>query len=214
MNMKLITNPDEFFAELKTKDISIIVPILIIIGIAILAGINQYVLINKIWQIVPENLAQLFTIGAYIGVIGAFIGTFATWFIITAIMYGLSALLGGKGSFYRTFTFIGYGFLPSLVGSLIATPISTYYIINANISEINLTYLKQNPEVIITFLLPEEVIYSLLIINIAMIAWSLVIWSFALKHARDLSVNRALICVLVPTVPFGLYQIWRILALL
>ena len=209
--MKLVTNPDEFFADLKTKDASIKVPILIVIGIAILGSINYYFLINKILGIFPENIVQILTVGAYIG---TFISVFVIWLIITVIVYGLSALFGGEGSFYRTFTFIGYGFLPSLIGSLITTPISVYSIMNAEIPEIDLKQLEQNPEIIdalITSLLPNEVIYSTLIINIAMIVWSLVIWSFALKHARDLDLRKAFICVLIPTVPLVIYQIWSVL---
>jgi len=209
--MKLVTNPDEFFADLKTKDASIKVPILIVIGIAILGSINYYFLINKILGIFPENIVQILTVGAYIG---TFISVFVIWLIITVIVYGLSALFGGEGSFYRTFTFIGYGFLPSLIGSLITTPISVYYIMNAEIPEIDLTQLEQNPEIIETLiitLLPKEVIYSTLIITIAMTAWSLVIWSFALKHARELDLRKAFICVLIPTVPLVLYQIWGVL---
>jgi len=212
--MKLITNPDEFFAELKTKDGSIKIPILIIIGIAILGSISYYFFINKIIKflgIFPENIVQILTVGAYIT---TFITVFVIWLIITVIVYGLSALFGGEGSFYRTFTFIGYGFLPSLIGSLITTPISVYYIMNAEIPEIDLTQLEQNPEIIdalITSLLPNEIIYSTLIINIAMIVWSLVIWSFALKHAREIDLRKAFICVLIPTVPLVIYQIWSVL---
>jgi len=212
--MKLITNPDEFFAELKTKDASIKIPVLIIIGIAILGSINYYFLINKILEIFPENIVQILTVGAYIS---TFIGVFVIWLIITVIVYGLSALFGGEGSFYKTLTFIGYGFLPSLIGSLITTPISVYYIMSAKISGIDLTQLEQNPKIIealITSLLPKEVIYSTLIINIAMTAWSLIIWSFALKHARNLDLKKSFICVLIPTIPLALYEIWTIINLL
>jgi len=58
-------------------------------------------------------------VGAYLEIIGSFIGVFAAWFIMAAMMHGISSFFGGKGSFRRTFEFTGYGILPSLIGSLI-----------------------------------------------------------------------------------------------
>lgn len=49
----------------------------------------------------------------------SFISVFAVWLILAVIMHGLSAFFDDKGSFGRAFEFTGYGFLPSLIGSLI-----------------------------------------------------------------------------------------------
>jgi len=46
--------------------------------------------------------------------------------IIAVIMHGLSAFFEGEGEFRRTFEFVGYGFFPSLVGSLITVPHQHY----------------------------------------------------------------------------------------
>jgi len=155
-------------------------------------------------------------VGAYIGIIGSFIGMFAVWLIL-AVMHGLSAFFGGTGSFRRTFEFVGYGFLPSLIGSAITIPMSAYYISNIEIPKISLNTLQRNPDVmkaIMLSLIPKDLVYSNLIINLAITAWSLTIWTFAVKNAREIELRKAFICALIPTVVFVIYQVWSIIGLL
>ncbi|AIG98407.1 hypothetical protein AFULGI_00016480 [Archaeoglobus fulgidus DSM 8774] len=216
--MRLITNPDTFFEELKQKDTRIRIPMLsIIVPLAVFVSMYQYFLTTKFSQAFPAEIAKFFTVGAYIGMAGSFIGIFAVWLILAVIMHGLSAFFGGEGSFRRTFEFAGYGFLPSLIGSAITVPMSVYYISNVEIPRISISQLQQNPDVmkaIMLSLLPKDLVYSNLIINLAITAWSLTVWSFAVKHAREVELKKAFISALIPTVLFGIYQIWSILNLL
>ncbi|WP_456328588.1 YIP1 family protein [Archaeoglobus sp.] len=216
--MKLITNPNEFFEELKHKDVKIKKPLLtIVLPLAVILSAYKYLIMNKISQAFPKELAQFFMIGAYIGIIGSFIGMFAVWFIVAVIMHGVSSFFDSKGSFRRTFEFTGYGFLPSLIGAIITTPVSYYYISQAQLPKISPSQLVQNPTIaktLITYLLPKSVVYSNLIINLALTAWSLTIWTFAIRHAREIELKKAFITALIPTLLFGAYQIWNILKIL
>lgn len=215
--MKLITNPNEFFQELSQEDVRIRKPLLIVVALAVTVSAYQYILMSKFSQAFPPDLARFFVVGAYIGIVGSFIGMFAVWLILAVIMHGLSAFFDGKGSFRRTFEFVGYGFLPSLVGSLVTIPMSAYYITNAEIPRISMEQLQQNPDVMKSLMLslvPNELVYSNLMINLAVTAWSLTIWSFAIMHARKIELRKAFVCALIPTVLFGVYQVWSITRLL
>ena len=216
--MKLITDPNGFFEGLKQKEVRIRKPLLtIVLPLAILLSIYQYFLMNKLSQAFPAEITQFFLVGAYIGIIGSFVGIFAVWLILAVIMHGISSFFGGKGSFRRTFEFTGYGFLPSLVGSAITVPLSLNYILNAKIPRISITQLQQNPNVIKTVMLsliPKDLVYSNLIINLAITAWSLTIWTFAVKHARDIELKKAFVSALIPTIIFSIYQVWNLLKIL
>jgi len=216
--MKLISNPDELFAEMREYDTKLSKPALIVLLLATLVALNQYTIITKLSEVMPDRLSVFFKIGGYIGMISSFVGVFAVWVIIAVIMHGLSAFFfEGEGDFRRTFEFVGYGFFPSLVGSLITVPMSLYYIAIARIPEISLVQLQQNPDVvraIIVSIIPKDLIYSNLIVNIAVIMWSLTIWSFALRYAREIELKEAFVCALIPTVLFTVYQLWSILKLL
>ena len=215
--MMLIGDPNRFFGELKYKDVRLRYPVVISMSLATLLTAYQYTLATKVSQALPEELSKFFVIGAYIGMVGSFIGIFAVWLILAVIMHGLSAFFGGRGSFRRTFEFVGYGFFPSLIGSAITVPMAAYYVVNEGVPEISLISLQQNSDMVkavILSLVPEEVLYSNLVINFAVILWSLTIWSFAIRHARDIGLREAFLCALIPTAIFGGYQIWSILKLL
>jgi len=215
--MKLITNPDEFFRELKDKEVRIRKPLVIVVALAALISAYQYFLVTKLSQAFPAEIAKFFVVGACIGIIGSFIGMFAVWLILAVIMHGLSAFFNGEGSFRRTFEFVGYGFFPSLVGSAITVPMSWYYVSQAEVPKISIAQLQQNPKVVKSIMLsiiPKDLVYSNIIINVAVTAWSLTIWTFAIKHAREIELRKAFICALIPTLLFGVYQVWSILKLL
>jgi len=215
--LKLITNPNEFFAELKQEDVKIKKPLTLVLPLAIILSIYQYLIINKIAQAFPTEIAKFFLIGAYIEIVASFIGIFAAWLILAIIMHGLSSFFGGKGSFRRTFEFVGYGFLPSLFGSAITVPMSAYYIVNTEIPRVSIEQLQQNPNImksLMLSLIPRNLVYSNLIINFAVTVWSLTIWTFAIKHAREIELRNAFICALIAVVLSEIYQIWSIMRLL
>ncbi len=61
--MKLITNPDEFFEELSQEDVRIRIPMLIVVALAIVVSAYQYLLMSKISQAIPPDLARFFVVG-------------------------------------------------------------------------------------------------------------------------------------------------------
>ena len=127
-------------------------------------------------------------VGAYLEIIGSFIGVFAAWFIMAAMMNGISSFFGGKGSFRKDFRVYRLRFLPSLIGSLITVPMSCYYLSQVEIPKISIQQLQQNPSIVKSIMLsiiPKNLIYSNLIINVAVTVWSLTLWTFAVKHARE-----------------------------
>ncbi len=150
-------------------------------------ALNQYILIAKLSEAMPQKLEVFFKIGGYIGIAGSFLGMFAIWLIIAVVMHGLSAFFDGEGNFRRTFEFVGYGFTPSLVGSAITVPMLINHISKAKIPKIDILSLQHNPNLVrevVLMLIPAEIIYSNIVINLAITAWSLTIWTFAVKHAR------------------------------
>jgi len=123
--MKLITNPDEFFTELKRRNVRIKVPLLtIVLPLAIIMAIYQFLLISKLSQVFPREIAQFFMIDAYIEIISTFIGVFAAWVLMAAIMHGLSSFLVVEVNSGEPLSLSVNGFLPSLVGEIITLPMS------------------------------------------------------------------------------------------
>ena len=165
----LITNPDKFFQSLLNQNLSLKKPAAIIFALSLLAAIYQYRLMLKLSQALPESLQSFFIVGAYIQVFSTLLGFFATWLIIAALMHGLSAFFDGRGEFRRTFEFAGYGFLPSLLGSLVTIPISLKYVESAAVVEVDVQKLATNPEILVKSLLdyfPDGYVYSAIFLNL------------------------------------------------
>jgi hypothetical protein len=211
--MKLITNPDRFFSELKIEEISIRKPMVIVIALTAIVSIQQFLVMTKIAEAFPSEVSRFLMVGAYTGIIGSFIGMFAVWLILAGVMHALSSLLDGNGSFRRTFEFTGYGYLPSLMGSLVTVPLSSYYVLNAKIPHIT-SFDPETMKSIIPSLMPTELIYTNLMVNTAITLWGLTIWVFAVKHARNLTTKNAFITALIPTTLFAVYQIYSVVKLL
>ncbi len=212
--LSLITNPDEFFAEMKEKNPDLKKPAVIVLLLGILVAYYQFRLGVKIATALPPDLANFVVVSAYISVIGSAIGVLATWLIAAAIMHGLSAFFDGKGEFRRTFEFAGYGFLPSLLGSAITIPMSLNYVEKVVMPKVDVAELTADPEILAKAILsqiPAEYLHSALLLNLAVTIWGLLMWCFAVKNAREVSVGKAFVCAAIPTAIFGGYQILSML---
>jgi hypothetical protein len=118
----------------------------------------------------------------------------------------------GEGSFKRTFEFTGYGFLPNLIALCITIPIGYYFLSNAHIQTLTMAQL-QNPEVVkqvMSSILPKTMIYTNLLVGIAVSLWNLSLWTYGIKYARNLELKKAFIVALIPTVLFGAYQLYSV----
>ena len=101
---------------------------------------------------------------------------FILWFLFAGAFYALSILHGGVGSFRRVLEFTGYGFVPQIPSA----------ILNAILLPILLPILS---------LLPNFATYAITITGLLLFLWSVAIWVFAVKHARNLSTQDALFTV-------------------
>ena len=75
----------------------------------------------------------------------------------------------------------------------------------------------QNPQAMKSLMLsitPPDLLYSNLAVSFAITLWSLTLWTFAVKHARNLSTRKAFVSALVPTAVFAVYQLYSVARLL
>ena len=107
-----------------------------------------------------------------VGLIAPFIG----WFLCAGAFHAISIFFGGIGSFKRVFEFTGYGYILQIPSA----------IFNAVILYILLPTLASSP---------RFAMYAIAIISILLSLWSVAIWVFAVKHARNLSTQDALFTV-------------------
>jgi len=168
---------------------------------AIVAAATAVVVTQNVMGTLPEEAAAFAGIGAAVAAIFAVIGTFIAWAIYGVIFYVISMLFHGEGSFKRVMEFVSYGFIPSIISSIV----SAFYTFRAY-SNIDFS----NPELIEDALLADPTLRIAGIIGIIFTLWSANIWIFALVHSRNLSVKNAAIVVGIPILLSILYSIYQL----
>ncbi|NOQ48895.1 MAG: DUF1282 domain-containing protein [Methanococcoides sp.] len=188
---QILKDPNSFFEEEINTEIEFKTPILIMLFIGALAAISAIITAQQIMRIMPEELAVFGSVGIVLGAIGAVAGTLIAWVIYTIIFYLLSSVFGGQGDFKRTLEFVAYGFIPTILSSLL-----TIYVMSSVISMADMV--AQDPALIKETLLADPTMQMVTIIGIIINLWSANIWRYGLVHARNMTVKNATITVMIP----------------
>lgn len=202
--MQVLTNPREFFENKIKEDPDFKQPLMIIGAMAVISAISAYIIASKLIGNLPSDMASVAQIGAAIGAIFAIISVFIMWLVYSGIFYGISLVLSGQGTFKRVCEFVAYGFLPSILGSVLSLVLTSKAYSSLDLS-------VQDPALLEKAMFSDPYIMASTVIGILLTLWSANIWVFAMMHARNLTVKNALITV---GVPMGLYLIYMIYTLL
>ena len=196
----VLTNPDQFFAELSAKDTKLMTPFAIVLVAAIIAAISAAMMMDVVTPALPEEAASFAGMIATISVVMGFIVMFILWLLYAGVFYVISIFFSGEGTFKRCLEFTGYGFIPMIVSAAIGLVVSSIVYPTIDFS-------VENPELLKQALIQDPLMQASMIIGIFLTLWSANVWIFGIKHARNLSARDALITV---GVPVGLYLIYNI----
>lgn len=201
----LVTDPDAFFRD-RSESPSWVGPALVVTLIAILGVVAGVIRIRTMGQIFEQIVADtegggdftgFFQAFQLAGIVIGFVVTYVVWLLYGAYFYGASALFDGNGGFTATLKLVGWGFVPSLVGSLLNLLIVVYrfrirgFDVPSNLSgQAAAQYMQQiNSGPLVTLAAVLGIVFTL---------WSGLLWTFAVKHARQLSTRNAAITVVLP----------------
>lgn len=213
---ELFLNPGAFFDDAMTRDESLNVPVLVILGLGIVSAVYGYLIGGLTAKMMAGAMPGLDAIIILSSVLGALIATFIFWVIWAAIMYGLSSLFKGQGSFRRTLEFVGYGSLPQVIGAVITLVAAIEYIPKISVPSFTSAML-QDPvllEQAMKAFMHDPAMVELTqittLVTIVFLLWSANIWIFGLQRSRQLAVRDAALCVGIPVVLYILYLIYNL----
>jgi len=83
----VLTNPDQFFAELSTRDESLKTPFLIVLVAATIAAISSAMMLSTIAPTLPEEAAVVSDVFPVIGAITGLLMLFILWLLYTGVFY-------------------------------------------------------------------------------------------------------------------------------
>ncbi len=203
----ILTNPDRFFAELSQRDVNLRTPFVIVLVSAIFGFIYAMVAFRVMMSSLPEEIAAVSYLLATISAITNLITPFISWVLGAAVFYAVSMLFKGEGSFNRVFEFVGYGFITSIIASVVGLATITIMTPAAGFSLDNPELMQQTMMQHLSSQDPAMMVATS--IQILLVLWSVVIWIVGVKHARNLGTGHAIITVLA--VPAAFFLIWCIL---
>jgi hypothetical protein len=210
----LFLKPDTFFQDLITKKESLGKPAIIILAAGIAAGAYAYLVGGLTATMLAGFMTGMETIIVLSAFFGALLFTFIFWVLWSGVIFALSILFKGNGSFKRTMEIVGYGYLPQVAGILMNTIVAYLYIPAVNVPTLSAAAI-QDPKLIqeaTKALMHDPSMMALTqitsVVSIVFLVVSANIWIFGLKHARRLSLRDAAICVSVPVIVYIIYMLY------
>ena len=210
--LEVLTNPDKFFETRKKGEESLKLPVFIVLISGIIGSISTFlsssIMMEAMAKTLPPEAQGFMSFMPISTAIGAVIFSFIIWLIVAAVFFGISCIFKGEGNFKRTLEFVGYGYIPTIIGGLISLVLVYNFITTVQIPAITTTDPTKIKEVIAPLMKSPMMMLSSAVGMLFML-WSANIWVFGLKHARNLSTRNALITVAIPVAAYILYSVYR-----
>ncbi len=197
--LELVHNPDKFFRDAKEEQIGFMAPFAILLIVAILSSFSAALFADLYAKagvelavskgVPPERAEAIYAITYYSTIISPFAFVFIMWVIFSVILYGISAIFGGKGDFSTTLKFVAFCFIPSIVLFPMSLKIAmdTAAVISVQGFE---------------GLMDKSIKMAGAGLNTISLGWQVVLWTFAIKHARELDFRKALSTAAIPAVAY------------
>jgi hypothetical protein len=212
--VNILIHPNAFFQDASVETESLKIPGLIVLILGIISAVSAYLVGSLTAKMMAGIIPGMESIIAISTTLGALFGVFLFWVIWTGVFYVISSFFKGKGSFKRSLEFVGYGYLPQILGVILNVIVALQYIPRITVPRIT-SSAAQDPQVIIDATKTlmhdpamREMIQITSLISIVFLLWSATIWIAAMRNARQLSDRDSALCVGIPVVAYILYIIF------
>lgn len=190
--LSVLTDPDQFFAS-RVDDPRPLQAAAVVLVVGVIGAVSGYLLIQKLFSSLPDEVAFAGTIAMVFTIGGGLLGPFVIWFIYAGLFYLISLVFDPDGSFKTLFGLTGWGFVPMVLNAIIGLVITIMLL-----GQLQAPSTAQGAAQV-QAQLQRNSLYQLSIgIGILFSLWRGFIWTFAVKHARSLSLKESAIVVGIP----------------
>lgn len=205
----LLTDPDRFFGE-QGRGPSLIGPVLVVAAAAAVDAVASVLRFRFTSQVFESAGAGGFaTAFQAVSFVVALVGPFVVWLVYAGIFHAISTVFDGDGEFSTTLAFVGWGFLPSVLGSAAAAAVS-YYRFDVRGVEVPPEMTPQVAREFTQSVQTGPLVALPATLGVVFTLWSGFFWTFALKNARDLSDRQAALTIVLPVVLGVLASVWQL----
>ncbi len=185
----VLFHPDEYFAG-DDSEVQLLDPISILVAYMLL---TIMVIVPIIFNFSIDTAAKIsMVVGMSVTSVPVIL---VKWFLLGAITWGISSVLGGSGPFRRQLVLLSFGFLPFLI--------SLSFLFLSIVVAVQGIPVGQDPTISqlsfhVQLVKSDPIVTAALYLYAATILWGCYIWVFVVKHTCNISVRRAFIAVLIP----------------
>lgn len=189
----LLVEPDGFLRR-RADEPSLAGPAAVVLLVAAIGAVGALPVLGATTAAMPEAAGPFVPVVAAVGVVGGVVGAFVAWGLFAGAFHAVSAVaFGATGRFRTTLALVGWGFVPRVpeaaVGSLVA------YLVFGGA---RLPSDPQRLQATLRALRADPLFVVAGVLGVAFLAWSALLWTFAVRHARDLSLREAGLTVAGP----------------
>lgn len=189
----LLTDPDGFFAE-RADAPSLTGPTLVVLLVAVVGIAGSLPVLRASTAALPDEAGFVGTIIYASGVIGGVIGVLVVWVLYAVAFHVVSAaIFGAEGGFRDTLALTGWGFVPRIPEGIMSAAV-TYAVFTG-------VAFPSDPLAASRFVrqLQNDPLLQLTgWLGLVFLAWSAMLWTFAMRHGRGLTLREAGLTVAVP----------------
>jgi hypothetical protein len=190
--IEIITDPDAFFRR-ETGEPSTLGPVAVVLVSGLVALGAVIPTTQLISQAVPDGGSVVATAATAGGAIAAIVGPFVVWLLYTAAFYVISLVFEGEGGFVSLLKLVGWGFVPQILGAAVNAAAAFYAVSNidppSGSAEVGSAVAQfQN----------SPTMMAATVFGIVITVWQGFLWTFAVKHGRNLDLRSAALTVAGP----------------
>jgi hypothetical protein len=190
MVLRLLTNPDAFFAERA----SLVGPAFVVLLVAVIGAVGSYPVLRATVGALPPEAGPFVTVVQAIGAVFGVVITFVVWALYALAFHLIASLaFDGEGTFRDTLAVVGWGFVPTVFGSVASAVVNFLVFSDVRFPtdpariEPFVRELRARPEFLVAGLL-----------GVVFLLWSAFLWTFAVRHAERLDLREAALTVAGP----------------
>jgi hypothetical protein len=192
---ELLFHPDLFFTRKAGEKIDLLLPAIIVSIGSVIGLITSFVVSDFLNITESRNIQVFLTPDNFLLIL---LRPFLAWFLLSGILYAVSRVWSGKGTFISTLQNTGYGALPLTI--LAAVPILNGIFLNVNVT--------------IPQMIGSGIILILDLCTIIFVLWSGYLWTSAMEKTHTISHGKAVVAASITVLLFLSYDVINKLGLL
>ena len=191
--LDLLTNPDAFFRE-RADDPSLVGPAVVVVLVAVVGIAGSVPVLRTTMAAMPDEAAPFLPILLATTAVGGVTAVLFAWALYAVAFHLVSAVAyGADGSFKTTLALTGWGFVPRIPEGVLAAAL-TYLVFTGVVLPADPT----QTAVIVGELRNDPLLRLTQVLSVVFLLWSAMLWTFAVRHGRALSLRQAAVTVAVP----------------